>query len=136
MLTPFIMIVVVFRFMDSLKMFDIIFAMTEGGPGNTLMTYQLTAYRIGIQFQKLAQGLPYAIVLYIVIYFVSQPVNGWIKRRGARERQSYHKTRDRPDLLQFRRRGVRCLAIPKAQTRLAVSRLRLLSPSSPDVVLF
>ncbi len=56
MLTPFIIIVVVFRLMDSLKMFDIIFAMTEGGPGNTLMTYQLTAYRTSIQFQRLSAG--------------------------------------------------------------------------------
>ena len=71
MLTPFILIVIVFRLMDSLKMFDIIFAMTEGGPGNTLMTYQLTAYRTSIQFQRLAQGLPYAILLYIIIYIVS-----------------------------------------------------------------
>lgn len=77
MLTPFILIVVIFRFMDSLKMFDIIFSMTEGGPGNTLMTYQLTAYRTSIQFQKLAQGLPYAIVLYVVIYFVSQYLVKW-----------------------------------------------------------
>jgi multiple sugar transport system permease protein len=72
MLTPYIIIVVLFRFMDSLKMFDIIFAMTEGGPGITLMTYQLTAYRTSIQFQRLSQGLPYAIVLYIVVYIVSQ----------------------------------------------------------------
>lgn len=72
MLTPFIIIVVVFRLMDSLKMFDIIFAMTEGGPGNTLMTYQLTAYRTSIQFQRLAMGLPYAILLYIIIYITSQ----------------------------------------------------------------
>ena len=71
MLSPFILIIVVFRFMDSLKMFDIIFAMTEGGPGNTLMTYQLTAYRTSIQFQRLAGGLPYAILLYIMIYLVS-----------------------------------------------------------------
>jgi multiple sugar transport system permease protein len=71
MLTPFILIVVVFRLMDSLKMFDIIFAMTEGGPGNTLMTYQLTAYRTSIQFQRLSQGLPYAILLYIIIYITS-----------------------------------------------------------------
>ncbi|MBK8022603.1 MAG: sugar ABC transporter permease [Chloroflexi bacterium] len=77
MLTPFILIVIVFRFMDSLKMFDIIFAMTEGGPGNTLMTYQLTAYRTSIQFQKLAQGLPYAIVLYFFIYFTSQYLVKW-----------------------------------------------------------
>lgn len=72
MLTPYIIVVVVFRLMDSLKMFDIIFAMTEGGPGNTLMTYQLTAYRTSIQFQKLAQGLPYAIFLYFIVYLTSQ----------------------------------------------------------------
>jgi multiple sugar transport system permease protein len=85
MLTPFILIVIIFRFMDSLKMFDIIFAMTEGGPGSTLMTYQLTAYRTSIQFQKLAQGLPYAIVLYLVIYFVSQ----WlVKRWGVAQRRA------------------------------------------------
>ncbi len=86
MLTPYLIIVVVFRLMDSLKMFDIIFAMTEGGPGNTLMTYQITAYRTSIQFQKLAQGLPYALVLYVVIYITSQIlVKYWGKaqRRAA-----------------------------------------------------
>jgi multiple sugar transport system permease protein len=85
MLTPFIIIVVVFRLMDSLKMFDIIFAMTEGGPGNTLMTYQLTAYRTGIQFQRLAQGLPYAILLYIIIYITSMYL---IKAWGRAQRRA------------------------------------------------
>jgi multiple sugar transport system permease protein len=84
MLTPFILIVIIFRFMDSLKMFDIIFAMTEGGPGNTLMTYQLTAYRTSIQFQRLAQGLPYAIVLYIFIYIISQWLVSWWGRAQRR----------------------------------------------------
>jgi multiple sugar transport system permease protein len=86
MLTPYIIIVVVFRFMDSLKMFDIIFAMTEGGPGNTLMTYQLNAYRTGIQYLKLGMGMPYAILLFIVIYITSQVlVKYWGKaqRRAA-----------------------------------------------------
>jgi multiple sugar transport system permease protein len=85
MLTPFIIIVVVFRFMDSLKMFDIIFAMTEGGPGRTLMTYQLTAYRTSIQFQRLAGGLPYAILLYIIIYVVSMYL---IKAWGRAQRRA------------------------------------------------
>ncbi len=77
MLNPYIIIVVLFRFMDSLKMFDIIFAMTEGGPGNALMTYQLTAYRTSIQFQKMGLGMPYPIVLFIVIYFTSQYLVKW-----------------------------------------------------------
>jgi multiple sugar transport system permease protein len=85
MLSPFILIVVVFRLMDSLKMFDIIFAMTEGGPGNTLMTYQLTAYRTSFQYQRLAQGLPYAILLYIVIYITSQYL---IKAWGRAQRRA------------------------------------------------
>ncbi len=85
MLSPFILIIVVFRFMDSLKMFDIIFAMTEGGPGNTLMTYQLTAYRTSIQFQRLAGGLPYAILLYIMIYLVSMYL---IKAWGRAQRRA------------------------------------------------
>jgi multiple sugar transport system permease protein len=72
MLVPFILIAVVFRFMDSLKMFDVIYAMTGGGPGDALMTYQLNAYYNGYLYMKLSQGLPYAIVLYIVIYIVSQ----------------------------------------------------------------
>ncbi|MBP8972393.1 MAG: sugar ABC transporter permease [Anaerolineae bacterium] len=86
MLTPYLIIVVLFRFMDSLKQFDIIFAMTEGGPGNTLMTYQLTAYRTSIQYLRLAQGLPYAVTLFFVIYFTSQHlVKFWGKaqRRAA-----------------------------------------------------
>ena len=86
MLTPFILIVIVFRFMDSLKMFDIIFAMTEGGPGSTLMTYQLTAYRTGIQFQRLSQGLPYVLVLYVVIFATSHylvKLWGRAQRRAA-----------------------------------------------------
>lgn len=85
MLSPFILIVVVFRLMDSLKMFDIIFAMTEGGPGNTLMTYQLTAYRISFQYQRLSQGLPYAILLYIIIYITSQYL---IKAWGRAQRRA------------------------------------------------
>jgi multiple sugar transport system permease protein len=78
LLSPFIYIVVVFRLMDSLKVFDIIFAMTEGGPGNTLMTYQLTAYRTSLQFQRLANGLPYALLLYVIIYITSmQLIKAW-----------------------------------------------------------
>jgi multiple sugar transport system permease protein len=72
MLVPFIIIAVVFRFMDSLKMFDVIYAMTGGGPGDALMTYQLNAYYNGYLYMRLSQGLPYAIILYIVIYIVSQ----------------------------------------------------------------
>lgn len=72
MLTPFIIIAVVFRFMDSLKMYDVIYAMTGGGPGQSLMTYQLQAYYNSFLYMNLASGLTYTIILFIVIYAVSQ----------------------------------------------------------------
>jgi multiple sugar transport system permease protein len=78
MLTPIIIIAVVFRFMDSLNMFDVIYAMTGGGPGDTLMTYQLQAYFKGFLYMNLSAGLTYTILLWAVIYIVSQYlVNYW-----------------------------------------------------------
>jgi multiple sugar transport system permease protein len=78
MLVPVIIIIIVFRFMDSLKMFDIIYTMTGGGPGESLMTYQLKAYYNSFLYMNLAAGLPYTIVLWAVIYFISQKlVNYW-----------------------------------------------------------
>jgi hypothetical protein len=50
------------------------------------MTYELTAYRTSIQFQRLAGGLPYAILLYIIIYAASfYLVKAWgrAQRRAA-----------------------------------------------------
>jgi hypothetical protein len=49
------------------------------------MTYQLTAYRTSIQFQRLAGGLPYAILLYIMIYLVSMYL---IKAWGRAQRRA------------------------------------------------
>jgi hypothetical protein len=49
------------------------------------MTYQLTAYRTSIQFQRLSQGLPYAILLYIIIYITSQYL---IKAWGRAQRRA------------------------------------------------
>ena len=72
MLSPFIIIALVFRFMDSLKVFDIIYAMTGGGPGQTLMTYQLQAYYNGFLYMNLSSGLTFTIVLFVIIYAVSQ----------------------------------------------------------------
>lgn len=77
MLTPILTIAVVFRFMDSLKMFDIIYTMTGGGPGDSLMTYQLNAYYNSFLYMNLAAGLPYTIVLWAVIYFISQKLVGF-----------------------------------------------------------
>ncbi len=41
MLAPYIITASLFRLLDSIQQFDIIYAMTQGGPGDTLMVFQV-----------------------------------------------------------------------------------------------
>ncbi|PLT33735.1 carbohydrate ABC transporter permease [Bacillus sp. V5-8f] len=71
MILPMLLIAVLFRFMQSLQMFDIIFALTRGGPGDTLMSLPLTAYTEAFTFKELGYSLPYMLILWVFVYFVS-----------------------------------------------------------------
>jgi multiple sugar transport system permease protein len=67
MLKPFIYIAILFRSMSSLQEFGIIFALTKGGPGNTLMNISLTSYLTAFTYQRLARAMPYLLVLWVGI---------------------------------------------------------------------
>ena len=71
LLKPFIYIALIFRLMAALQEFTIIFALTKGGPGNATMTLSLQGYNIGFAFSRLAGALPYLIILWAIIYFIS-----------------------------------------------------------------
>ena len=45
MLTPYILTASLFRMLDSMQQFDIIYSMTQGGPGDTLTVFQVQAYQ-------------------------------------------------------------------------------------------
>lgn len=77
MLKPFIYIAVLFRAMAALQEFGIIFALTKGGPGDTLMNISLTSYLTAFTYQHLAKAMPYLLVLWIVVYFVAN----WLVKR-------------------------------------------------------
>lgn len=68
MLKPFMYIALLFRLMASLQEFGIIFALTKGGPGNTLMNLSLTGYLTGFTYQNLGKALPYLLVLWCIVY--------------------------------------------------------------------
>ncbi|MGM0874510.1 MAG: carbohydrate ABC transporter permease [Bacillota bacterium] len=71
MIMPMLLIAVLFRLMLSLQMFDIIFALTRGGPGDTLMTLPLTAYTEAFTYKELGYALPYMLILWLFVYVVS-----------------------------------------------------------------
>jgi multiple sugar transport system permease protein len=71
MIMPMLLIAVLFRLMSSLQMFDIIFALTRGGPGDTLMTLPLTAYTEAFTYKELGYSLPYMLILWAFVYLIS-----------------------------------------------------------------
>jgi multiple sugar transport system permease protein len=55
-ITPLILIAVAFRLLDAIKLFDIIFIMTGGGPGTSTYTTSFYLYQTGFQNFHLGQA--------------------------------------------------------------------------------
>lgn len=80
MLKPFMYIALIFRLMASMQEFAIIFSLTKGGPGDTLMNLSVTAYNTGFAFMNFGKSLPYILVLWVIIYIISKKLVGnWLK---------------------------------------------------------
>ncbi|MCL6437620.1 MAG: sugar ABC transporter permease [Rubrobacteraceae bacterium] len=71
MVWPYILIAVIFRLLDSLQMFDIIYGLTQGGPGNSTMVLQILAYQNAILYTNFSQGITYMVLLWIVAYAIT-----------------------------------------------------------------
>lgn len=85
MLKPSLYIALLFRLMAALQEYAIIFGLTKGGPGDTLMNLSLTSYQTGFQFQKFGYALPYILVLWVFINAVAKQI---VKRQRAAQKQA------------------------------------------------
>ncbi|MEZ5448149.1 MAG: sugar ABC transporter permease [Thiolinea sp.] len=82
MLTPYILTAVLFRLLDSMQQFDIIYAMTQGGPGDQLMVFQVEAYLQFFQSTNVGRSAALLMVLWAITYFLSNIfVKNWLKLR-------------------------------------------------------
>jgi multiple sugar transport system permease protein len=57
-----IMAAVLIRMIDALKMFDLVYVMTEGGPGISTETLSFLIFKTGVKFFQLGQAGAFAIV--------------------------------------------------------------------------
>lgn len=79
MLKPFLYIALIFRLMAALQEYAIIFALTKGGPGDTLMNLSLTAYNKGFYYKRFGESMPYILILWVVIYIIAKVLVGkWL----------------------------------------------------------
>jgi multiple sugar transport system permease protein len=82
MLTPYIITASLFRMLDSIQQFDIIYAMTQGGPGDTLMVFQVQAYLEAFTFTNIGRSAAFLMVLWAITFVLSNLfIRQWLKLR-------------------------------------------------------
>ncbi len=71
-LLPVIIIGILIRVMDTFKLFDIVYLVTGGGPGNITETISFYTYKQGFKFFSLGYTAAMAFLQLIVIILISQ----------------------------------------------------------------
>ena len=71
LITPFMMVAVIIRSIDALKSFDIIFAMTQGGPGTASETINIYLYNVAFSYYDIGYGSAIAVIFFVVIIVLS-----------------------------------------------------------------
>lgn len=86
MMWPYILVAVIFRFMDSLKIFDHVYVLTAGGPGGATRTLQVGAYQNSMTNLNFSLGSTYMFLLWIIVFITARylvGVLGKAQRRAA-----------------------------------------------------
>ena len=82
MLTPFLLTATLFRVIESIQQFDIIYAMTQGGPGDTLTVFQVEAYLNFFQSTNVGRSAALLMILWAITYVLSNIfIKNWLRLR-------------------------------------------------------
>lgn len=86
LIRPLLMLAVIFRSMDSLKLFDVPFVLTQGGPGSATELLSLHVYRLGFaQTGWVARAAATAVVLLVMIITLSRVLVRHIREGSGTE---------------------------------------------------
>lgn len=82
MLTPYILTAALFRLLESIQQFDIIYAMSQGGPGDTLTVFQVEAYLNFFQSTNVGRSAALLMILWAITFFISNIfIKNWLRLR-------------------------------------------------------
>ncbi len=82
MLMPTILTAVILRTVDALKTYDIIYAMTGGGPGYSSETLNIMAFKYSFEYFRMGQSSVVLVILFLIVLLFSLLV---MKMRKAME---------------------------------------------------
>src|SRR5215212_6395935 len=67
LITPFLFIAAMIRMIDAVKSFDIIYAITQGGPGSASETINLYLYSVAFTYYDVGYASAIAVVFFVLI---------------------------------------------------------------------
>jgi multiple sugar transport system permease protein len=86
MLVPSILVAMIFRTITAIQTFDIPFALTAGGPGNTTETLAMYIHKNTIDFLDFGYGSALAVLMFVVSMIATTFYLKFVKAGGSDER--------------------------------------------------
>jgi ABC-type sugar transport system permease subunit len=80
MLLPTIYVALLYRSQDALRVFDVIYGLTGGGPGNATETLSSFAYTSYFRYAQFGRGSTYAVVTFVLVAVVGVFYIGRVRR--------------------------------------------------------
>lgn len=82
MLMPYILTASLFRMLDSIQQFDIVYAMTQGGPGDATLVFQVQAYLDFFKNFNVGRSAALLMILWLIANVLSNVfIKQWLKLR-------------------------------------------------------
>ena len=72
LLAPNIVLITLFRLIDSLKVFDIIYATTKGGPASATATLHIVSYFEAFRWNNIGRSMVYLFILWILCFLFAK----------------------------------------------------------------
>jgi multiple sugar transport system permease protein len=72
LVTPFLLVALLIRFMDSFRIFDTIYVLTKGGPANATETLSIYTYKVGFNYFNMGYAATLSYIILVIITIASQ----------------------------------------------------------------
>ena len=80
MLLPFLILALLFRFIENFKMFDLVNQLTSGGPGSVTELASITLKREAFEKWRTGYSAAFAIILFVSVYGLSNLLVRFLER--------------------------------------------------------
>lgn len=83
MISRLVLVALILRLIDSIKVFDIIYSLTQGGPGTATELLSLRIYRIGFQHSNMVgRASAYAVIMIMALSPLFMRLSGLLNRNS------------------------------------------------------